>query len=97
MDSQTTCLMNEGKNFFSGKSGTEKRPTSVNKILNAIFCQDSVAYNKMKTTLTKPRLLAGIMNALPVEQTSSLEGFHSVVNQFSPKMISYSFPGMFCR
>ncbi len=51
----------------------------------------------MYTALTKPRLISGIMKASPMAQTSSLEGFHSVVNQFSPKMIGYSFPGMFCR
>ena len=51
----------------------------------------------MYTALTEPRLISGIMKASPMAQTSSLEGFHSVVNQFSPKMIGYSFPGMFCR
>ncbi|XP_046862027.1 uncharacterized protein LOC124455428 [Xenia sp. Carnegie-2017] len=51
----------------------------------------------MCAALTKPRLIAGIMKASPMSQTSALEGFHSVLNQFAPKMISYSFPGMFCR
>ncbi|XP_046854728.1 uncharacterized protein LOC124447773 [Xenia sp. Carnegie-2017] len=51
----------------------------------------------MYATLTKPRLIAGIVKASPMSQTSALEGFHSVLNQFAPKMISYSFPGMFCR
>ncbi len=35
--------------------------------------------------------------ASPFGQTSALEGFHSVLNQFSPKMIGHSYRGMFCR
>ncbi|XP_028414075.1 uncharacterized protein LOC114537143 [Dendronephthya gigantea] len=59
--------------------------------------EDSVAYEKMVGALTNTRLMNGIKKASPVSQTSCLEGFHSVLNQFSPKMIGYSYPGMFCR
>ena len=51
----------------------------------------------MCSALTNKRLKKGIMKASPIEQTSCLEGFHSVLNQFSPKMIGYSYRGMFCR
>ena len=39
----------------------------------------------------------GIKQASPKEQTSCLEGFHSALNQFAPKMVAYSYVGMFCR
>ena len=51
----------------------------------------------MYSALTNKRLKKGIMQASPIEQTSCLEGFHSVLNQFSPKMIGYTYKGMFCR
>lgn len=50
----------------------------------------------MHGALTNERLVAGIKKASPLGQTSCLEGFHSVVNQFAPKMIGFSFAGMFC-
>jgi hypothetical protein len=51
----------------------------------------------MLAALTNTRLMNGIKKASPFGQTSALEGFHSVLNQFSPKMIGYSYRGMFCR
>ncbi|CAB3991552.1 Hypothetical predicted protein [Paramuricea clavata] len=59
--------------------------------------KDSIACEKTCSTLTNKRLKKGIMKASPVEQTSCLEGFYFVLNQFSPKMIGYSYRGMFCR
>ncbi|CAB3980925.1 PREDICTED: uncharacterized protein LOC107342022 [Paramuricea clavata] len=59
--------------------------------------EDSITYIKMHAALTKRSLVPGIKKASPLEQTSCLEGFHSVLNQFSPKMLSYSYPGMFAR
>jgi solute carrier family 8 (sodium/calcium exchanger) len=58
---------------------------------------DSAVYDKVLNALEKPSLVRGIKQASPLEQTSCLEGFHSVVNQFAPKMIAYSYNGMFCR
>lgn len=57
----------------------------------------SVAYEKLVEALTQNSLLKGIKQASPVAQTSCLEGYHSVVNQFAPKMLSYSYSGMLCR
>ena len=51
----------------------------------------------MLAALTNTKLMNGIKKASPFGQTSALEGFHSVFNQFSPKMIGYSYRGMFCR
>ena len=61
------------------------------------YFTDSIAYEKMCSALRNKRLKKGIMKASPIKQTSCLEGFHSVLNQFSPKMIGYSYRGMFCR
>lgn len=58
---------------------------------------DSIAYEKLVSSISNKRLKKGIMKASPIEQTSCLEGFHSVLNQFSPKMIGYTYTGMFCR
>ena len=57
----------------------------------------SVSHEKLCYQLTKTRLVNAIKQASPISQTSCLEGFHSLLNHFSPKEIPYSFPGMYCR
>ena len=54
-------------------------------------------YEKLVASLSKTSLLHGIKNASPIAQTSCLEGYHSVVNQFAPKMLAYSRTGILCR
>lgn len=61
------------------------------------FISASEAYEKMYTALNKPNLTKAIEKASSVEQTSCLEGYHSVVNQFAPKMLAYSYLGMLSR
>lgn len=51
----------------------------------------------MKKALTAESLKKGIMQASPLVQTDCLEGFHSVFNLFAPKLIAYSYIGMYCR
>ena len=51
----------------------------------------------MKKALTAESLKKGIMKASPLAQTDCLEGFHSVLNLFAPKLIAYSYIGMYCR
>lgn len=61
------------------------------------FLPNSVVYEKVVAALTDSRLVKSIMQASPIAQTSCLEGFHSVLNHFCPKMISFSYVGMLCR
>eukprot|EP00794_Sanderia_malayensis_P016326 gene16326-biopygen12007 len=58
---------------------------------------NSTEYRRLKKELTKKPLLKAIKKVSNDAQTSCLEGFHSVINQFAPKMICYSHSGMFCR
>ncbi|KAM7428204.1 hypothetical protein ABFA07_020777 [Porites harrisoni] len=54
-------------------------------------------YNKMKQILMNTRLLNDIKKLSSEDQTSCLEGFHSTLNQFHPKMICFSWLGSYCR
>ncbi|KAK3703272.1 hypothetical protein QZH41_010164 [Actinostola sp. cb2023] len=58
--------------------------------------EDTTVYERMCKELKNPSLIKGIRQASPMAQTSCLEGFHSVVNQYAPKMIAYSYQGMYC-
>ncbi|XP_073256636.1 uncharacterized protein [Porites lutea] len=58
---------------------------------------DDKAYERLCKVLTTNSLKKGIQQASPIDQTDCLEGFHSVLNQFAPKMIAYSYVGMLCR
>ena len=57
----------------------------------------SEVYNKLCETLNNSFLLRGIKQASPVQQTSCLEGYHSTVNPFAPKMLAFSYLGLLSR
>lgn len=61
------------------------------------FFLGSEAYEKLCDALGKDNLCKAIKKVSSDNQTSCLEGYHSVVNQFAPKMYSYSYLGMYCR
>ena len=61
------------------------------------FISGFLAYNKLSGAMLKKAFVKGIKQASPLDQTSCLEGFHSVVNHFAPKMNAYSFTGIYCR
>ena len=50
----------------------------------------TLVYEKLCEALGNKALVRGIKQASPHAQTSCLEGFHSVLNHFAPKMIAYS-------
>lgn len=66
-------------------------------LFSVFFFLGSVAYEKLYSALTQNSLVKGIKQASPFAQTSCLEGFHSLLNHFAPKMIGYSYVGMYCR
>ena len=57
----------------------------------------STAYEKLCSALNNVHMVKGIKQASPFAQTSCLEGFHSVLNHLAPKMIAFSYAGMYCR
>ncbi|XP_068754519.1 uncharacterized protein [Montipora capricornis] len=59
--------------------------------------KSSEVYNRLCETLNNSFLLRGIKQASPIQQTSCLEGYHSVVNQFAPKMFAFSYLGILSR
>lgn len=61
-----------------------------------LFAEHTV-YEKVKKALTADSLKRGIMQASPSAQTDCPEGFHSVLNLFAPKIIAYSYIGMYCK
>ena len=62
-----------------------------------VFMAGSLALEKMTDALCSTRMVKAIKQASSMAQTSCLEGYHSVVNQFSPKMTHFSYSGMLCR
>ena len=62
-----------------------------------MFSSGSPLHERVSSALTNSRLVKGIQQASPLDQTSCLEGFHSVLNHFAPKMIAYSYVGQYCR
>lgn len=61
------------------------------------FHLGTAVYEKLHEAVTNNALVEGMKQASPLAQTSCLEGFHSVLNHFAPKMIGYSYVGMYRR
>ena len=57
----------------------------------------SEAYEKLSDALTNSRLSAAIEKVSSEAETSSLEGYHAVINHYAPKMLAFSHQGMFAR
>lgn len=54
-------------------------------------------YEKLQEILMKTSVLNDVKRLSPVAETSCLEGFHSTLNQWHPKMMCFSWLGTFCR
>lgn len=52
---------------------------------------------KLEELASAPSLLKDVGKLSGDLQTWSLEAYHSLVNQFAPKMCAYSYEGMKCR
>lgn len=61
------------------------------------FLSASKATYKLELIVTNKRLLKDVAKLSPLYQTSSIEGFHSLILRFAPKCVAYSYPGMLCR
>ena len=67
------------------------------KDCSCISSTGSVVYERLCEALTNNALVKGIKQASPLTQTSCLVGFHLVLNHFAPKMIAFSYAGMYSR
>ena len=62
-----------------------------------VLILDSKVFVELEKCLTSTRLKNDIKKLSTGPQTAALEGLHSVLNHFAPKMIGFSFEGMFSR
>jgi solute carrier family 8 (sodium/calcium exchanger) len=58
---------------------------------------DSPAHDRITKVIMKKSIHKAVAKSSPHGQTSCLESYHSVINQFAPKMLSYSYMGMLSR
>jgi len=61
------------------------------------FKPHTLAFEKLSTLLTNTRLVNDVKKLSPLRQTSSVEAFHSLIIQFAPKSVAFSFKGMLTR
>ena len=54
-------------------------------------------YEKLQDIVSSNQLKKDILMLSHGHQTSALEGYHSVINHFAPKVIGFSYHGMLCR
>lgn len=62
-----------------------------------IYYSGTKACEKFSGLMLQGRLLKNIWHLSPHHQTSSTEGFHSLILKFAPKNVVFPFMGMLCR
>ena len=65
-------------------------------IVQTFFRNKGSCY-KLEEIITNTKLCKDIAKMSTCYQTSSLEAFHSVINQFAPKMFGFIYKGQLCR
>ncbi|KAF3860458.1 hypothetical protein F7725_000713 [Dissostichus mawsoni] len=58
---------------------------------------DSVPALKLNKVVSQKAFVRDVKKMSPSQQTYGVEVYHSIVNQFAPKMYAYSYTGMYCR
>jgi len=66
-------------------------------VFSLSFNPGTNAYNKLHKLLMNTGLISDIKKLSPDAQTSCLEGFHSTLNHWHPKMDCFSWLGTFSR
>jgi len=61
------------------------------------FQPSTKACEKLTDIIIRKQLLADIASLSPNYQTSSVEGFHSLILKFAPKNLIFSYKSMLCR
>ena len=62
-----------------------------------LFTIGSKACEKLSDVILSGHLYKDMKKLSPSYQTSSLEAYHSVVNHFAPKLLAFSYTGIYCR
>jgi len=61
------------------------------------FLPNTKAFDKLSATVSSKRFVTDMKKLSPLHQTSSVEAFHSLLNQFAPKSAAYSYTGLMVR
>lgn len=65
--------------------------------MNILYPIDTKASVKISAIICNKNFCKDVMKLSPVYQTSKCEAFHSLVNNFAPKSVAFSFHGMLSR
>ena len=57
----------------------------------------TIASDKIEAIVLANTLQRDIVKLSPAEQTFPVEAYHSVINNFAPKILVFSYHGMYCR
>ena len=97
------CLHGQLRGRDKNKKWLKKRTcnyihhTAIENSHTICFYADTKSSEKLTPLLTNASLIKDIGRLCPSYQTSSLESYHSVINQFAPKSTAFSYLGMKCR